>query len=138
MDAQQYKGIWRSYQSFYHNGIVKKHGLSSYKEIILELTEDLTFRSFGKFTNSRTVARDQWDVRTWDNRRFLFLEGKKAFEIITFDPKDIVLVDAVTAEKIFYSSLPEWSQRLEPAKQSDENVLITIWSPSLIKRISVE
>jgi len=35
-------------------------------------------------------------------------------QCLFFIRHDIVLVDAVTAEKIFYSSLPEWNQKLEP------------------------
>ena len=135
--GEQFTGSWRSYKSFYHNGSVQKHNQSSYREITLGSNAELTFRTIGKFSNSKTLLNDAWDIQEWDSRRFLFLEGKKTFEIITFDATDIVLVDAVTAEKTFYISLPQWNDRLEPAHQPDENVYLTIWSPSLINRITI-
>jgi hypothetical protein len=138
MDNSQYIRVWRSYQSFYHIGSVKKHGVSSYSEISLGTNEELTFRTFGKFSSIKTLPKDAWEILEWDNRKFLFLEGKKAFEIITFDEDDVVLQDTVTAEKIFYVKLDEWNNRMDPVNLTDEGVYITIWSPSLINRITIE
>ena len=130
-------GIWRSYKSFYHNGHVKKHSDTSYNEIALTTDADLVLKSISKFTISRELKRADWEVQWLDKRRFLFIEGMKAYEIITFDAHDVVLVDAVTGEKVFYTSLAQWNERLEPLKKWDEEINVNDSSNMLVDRVEI-
>ena len=106
-------GTWRSYMSFYFNGYLRKHSLLYYTELDFTEQGELTIASFSKLILVKALKTVNWSIRQWEKKRFLFMEAKKAFEIITLEPKQIVLADSGTSEKTFFVELSDWGGRLK-------------------------
>lgn len=138
MNTKHYTGVWRSYKTFFARGQVNYHEATRYRELIITDDGGLTLKSFSTFTKSEVLKKDDWDIRIDGNRRFLYLEGRKAFEIITLEKDDLVLQEPVSGEKTFFAALPLWQEHLQPKKETGQNVYITLWSKSLIKLITIE
>lgn len=131
-------GTWRSYKTFYFRGEVKHHDVTCYREVVITAEGDLILRSFSAFTQKQVIKKGAWQVHADEERRFLYLQGKKAFEIITLEKTDLVLQDLVTGEKTFFAAIPLWQERIQPQKEINKNMYITLWSKSLIKLITLE
>lgn len=112
--------------------------MASYSELTITADEELILRFFSAFARQKVWPKEAWELRTGANRRFLFLDGKKWQEIITFDATDIVLQDPVSGEKTFFAAPSFWQERMQPGKEMDRNINITLWSKSIIEYIKLE
>lgn len=135
MNVEHYTGTWRSYMTFCVRGNVKHHEVTSYSEVVISSDGVLTLRSFSTFSKCRVFDEKDWEVCVDGKRRYLYLEKKKAFEIITLETTDLVLQDMITGEKTFFVALALWQERIRPITATDRNEHITLWSKSLTKLI---
>jgi len=86
-------GTWRSYKSFSFNGNIKKDSTTSYTEVTISESAELSIKSLPGYNRQKNFQEEEWEIQTWDKKRyFLFLSGKKAFEVITFESDDLVLL----------------------------------------------
>jgi len=138
MSTGHFSGTWRSYKTFFFRGEVKHHEESSYREMAITDDGELILKECSTFTKKKVLVKDDWEIRKDGNRCFLYLEKKKAFEMITLEKTELVLLDPVTGEKTFYAALPLWQERLQRKTATDKNVYINLWSKSLIKLITIE
>lgn len=136
MTLAHFKGTWRSYKVFYTSGGVKKHSPSAYMEIGRDEQDSLTFKYSVDRPYHSTLPAGEWVISEANKRYYLDLQGKRGYEVLTLDKYDLVLLDLVKGEKIFFAPLAEWNQRVAPADRLLEHqVSIMIWSKDLIKRI---
>ena len=138
VNSKRQTGIWRSYKTFSSRGEVKYHEPTWYREVAITDEGDLLLTSFSTFTKKEVLKKDTWDIRIDGNRRFLYMENRKAFEIITLEKNDLVWQDLVTGEKVFFAAILLWKERLQPPKDTGQLVPITLWSGSLIQLITIE
>lgn len=135
MAAKQLTGIWRSYKTFYASGGIRKHSTSMYLEVRIDEEQLLTIAQYpAPTTRSLLVQTDNWDIRKVNEKTYLYIYNKQAYEIITLDESNLVLVDPVRGEKLFFAPLPVWrSYMYEQVAPGDSDGRITIWSDSLIE-----
>lgn len=136
MTLAHFKGTWRSYKAFYATGGVKKHSPSAYMEIGRDEQDTLSFKYSSDRPYHSTLPAGEWAISDDNKRSYLYLQGKRVYEVLTLDKHDLVLVDLVKGEKIFFAPLADWNYRVTPSEGLPaHHVSITIWSKDLIKLI---
>lgn len=136
VDTAHHTGCWRSYKTFGFHGEVKHHGATDYRELAITEEGSLVLRSFSATAQRQVLEKGAWQLCAEGKRRFLYLGGKKAFEVITLEATDLVLQDPVSGEKIFFAAVPLWQERTRPRDAADRDIHITLWSKSLIEIIT--
>jgi hypothetical protein len=132
MTHTQLKGTWRSYKAFYAAGGIKKHSVTSFMELRRNEQNGLVIKLYADRPLLTEVSAHEWEIREESRRRYLCLQGRQVFEVLTLDANDLVLADPVKGQKIFFAPMGEWNRRLNPALMAaDIDVSITIWSKSL-------
>jgi hypothetical protein len=132
MNHTKLKGTWRSYKAFCAHGGVKKYSAASFLELHKEEQGGLVVKLYADRPLLSEVPAHEWTIREEGRRHYLWLQGRRAFEVLTLDACDLVLADPAKGEKIFFAPLAEWNRRLNPALlDGDPNVSLTIWSKSL-------
>lgn len=137
MNTPKNTGTWRSYKTFSARGDVKSYSDRHYRDVTIHAEGRLVLRSFLPHSEKQVLESGSWEIRPDGRRRFLYLKGKKSFEVITLEPTDLVLLDVETGEKTFFASLPTWKERLSPGK-GDQQAYIELWSKSLIQIIKLQ
>lgn len=136
MNHTKLTGTWRSYKAFCANGNVKRHSASSNLELCREQGGALTLKLHADRPLLTEVAAHEWEIKEEGLRYYLYLKSRRAFEVLTLDQHDLVLVDVVKSEKIFFALLAEWNGRLNPDQvASGHDVSITLWSKDLARLI---
>lgn len=115
---ERISGIWRSYKVFYFSGKVEKHSDTTYVEISVDAQGAFTFLHSQSRRTATEHPGDQWRIDFLKKRWYIYFGKKQAYEIITLEPEDMVLLDVVKGEKIFFATLPEWHRRVEPVVNS--------------------
>lgn len=132
MNHTNLTGTWRSYRAFSANGSVKKFSDTSYLEVHRDAEGTLLLKLYADRPLLTEVPDGGWAIQEESRRPYLFLLGRRAFEVLTLDKHDLVLADPVKGEKIFFAPLKDWKARLNPElRTAPADVSITIWSKSL-------
>ena len=111
-------GTWRSYKAFFFSGKVGHHNSNNYIEITLDEPGNLTLLHSQSRRKATIYSADQWRVDIVKNQRYIYLGKKQAYEIITLDSVDMVLMDVVKGEKLFFAKIPDWQSRIAPVNSS--------------------
>lgn len=138
MKVEHRLGTWRSYKSFSFGGGVKRHSVNSFGEIVFNEKEELLICLLPAFTKQRVFTSEHWKMEEVNKGTFLFIRGKKLFEIITLEEEDLVLQDICTMEKTFFASILLWKVHIEYNQKPEPAFGMTLWSDSLIKLITIE
>jgi hypothetical protein len=107
-------GIWRSYKVFYFSGKVEQHNATTYVEISVDEQEAFTFLQAQNKQSANVFPQGQWHMELFKNHWYIYLQKKQAYEIITLENEDMVLLDIMKGEKIFFAKMPGWRRRIEP------------------------
>jgi hypothetical protein len=112
------RGIWRSYQIFHFSGRIETNSESSYLQISMDQEGQCTILHTSNKRAAVTYKPGQWHIEKIKNQRYLFLEKKQAYEIITIEPANLVLSKIVTGEKIFMAPPDQWRKKLQLVQSS--------------------
>lgn len=109
-------GIWRSYKIFLFSGRVEWHNATTYLELSVDKQGVLTLVNSQNRRKATTYAAQQWHIDPIKKYWFIYLGKRQAYEIITLEKEEMVLMDTVRGEKIFFAKLPVWHRCIEPVK----------------------
>ena len=118
MNHTNLTGTWRSYKAFCANGSVKKYSTTSFMELCKEEGGGLILKLHADRPLLSEVSAHEWAIREESKRFYLFLQDRRAFEVLTLDKQDLVLADPAKGEKIFFAPLGDWKARLNPELRS--------------------
>ncbi len=119
---QRATGIWRSYKVFHFSGKVETHNETNYLQVSVDEEGTFTQLHAPPPTAATTFTSEQWHIKPIKNRWYIYLGKKQAYEIITLEPEDLVLMDIVQGEKIFFAKMPGWYRRIEPTITSVRHI----------------
>ena len=113
---------WRSYKSFFFSGKVKSHNDSDYMEITVDDLGNFTLLHSQSRRNSKKYSAEQWRIESIKDRKYIYFGKMQAYEIITLEPEDMVLMDVVKGEKLFFAKMPDWQTRIVSVNSSTKQI----------------
>ena len=119
---QRVTGIWRSYKVFHFSGKVEAHNETSYLQVSVDEEETFTQLRAESRKSAISYTCDQWQIAQVKNRCYIYLQKRQVYEIITLEQDDMVLLDIVKGEKIFFAKMPGWYRRIEPTITSVRHI----------------
>lgn len=106
-------GIWRSLKVFCFSGRVEQHTTANYVELSIDERRLLRLTYSQSRNKTLSLQSDQWSLQEVRKRWYLYIGKKQSFELITVEADNLVLMDVVKGEKIFFTTLPDWYKKIE-------------------------
>jgi hypothetical protein len=119
---ERFIGEWRSYKVFYFSGKVEKHNEEAYIEITIDEHDNFKLIDSKYPRNNIVYPADHWNIVMLQRRGFIYLGNRKAYEIITLEQDDMVLMEVLRGEKLFFAKMPGWNSRIEPIITSARHI----------------
>jgi hypothetical protein len=114
---------WRTYKLFCYSGKIEYHHDNFYTELFVNQEHRLTFfHSQNKKDSLLALKDNEWTIEVQKKCAYIIAGQKKLFEVITLESQDLVLLNILSGDKLFFAPLPQWYGRIQPEIKSTRHI----------------